>query len=231
MLETDIKSPLPYDTVALTWAPDGKELVLQKRAECFYIFVDGVLLMSSRYHETEEALGRLGCAHIASTPEASVLIGGFGMGYTLRATLDSVPKDARITVAEIVEDVVAWNSVGGELAELAGEPILDPRTGIVQEDVGAVVRSAREHTYDAILIDTDNEPRALSYVGNDSLYSVEGLSSAWRALRPGGVLAFWFLQAGDEFLTRLSHVGFRTGRHEIASGEGPKNHIVVVANK
>jgi spermidine synthase len=157
-----------------------------------------------------------------------VLIGGLGMGYTLRAALDTVGPDARITVAELVEAVGEWNAPGGPLADLCGCPVADARTVVAPVDVCDLIRQG-EGRYDAILIDTDNETTALCSGGNGFLYTADGLQAARRALRPGGVLAFWFLRVGKGFLAMLGREGFSVTSHDIASGEGTSRHAVIVA--
>ena len=152
------------------------------------------------------------------------------MGYTLRAALDVLAADSEVTVAELCDGVIDWNQGEGPLADVAGRPVEDARTRIARADVSEMIRAAAPGSYDAILIDTDNETHALSYGGNDALYTDEGLRAAHRALRPGGILGFWFLCAPQSFDERVAGVGFQLERHELPSGDGD-THLVIVATR
>jgi spermidine synthase len=195
-------------------APDGGELVLRQRDQEFEIRVAGQDLMSSRLHGSEEALARLGCAHVG--PGGRVLVGGLGMGFTLRAALDAVPADAEVVVCELVPEVVDWNR--GPLAELAGRPLDDPRVRVHVGDVGALLGSTKVR-FDAILLDVDNGPQGLTKKSNQLLYGPPGLERTRRALRPGGVLAVWSAARSPEFVARLVRAGF-AARAETARARG-----------
>lgn len=160
--------------------------------------------MSSRRHASEDELAVAACAGLG--PGARVLIGGLGMGFSARAALDVLPADAELVVAELSPAVVAWNE--GVLGALAGHPLRDPRARVQVGDVGALIR-AGARAYDAIALDVDNSPHALTRPGNRALYGDAGLRAARAALRPGGRLAVWSDARYPEFERRLRAVGFQ----------------------
>lgn len=195
---------IPWETLGRAKAPDGGELVLVRRGDEVAIRVGGKDLMSSRLHGSEEQLARSACAGLAGMPR--VLVGGLGLGYTLRAALDVLPVAATVMVAELVKAVVEWNR--GPLGPLAGHPLDDPRVSVEVSDVGAVMRRPGPR-WDAILLDVDNGPAALTRKANQTLYGSTGLDTAKRALRAGGVLAVWSASPDDAFARRLSQAGFK----------------------
>ena len=219
---------LRFNTVEMVKTCEGKDMVLQEKDGSYFLYLDGEMLMGGRYHESEEALGTLGCQALENQGSPRILVGGLGMGYTLRAILDEVGPDAEVISAELSEVVIRWNQPGGPLADGSGCPVEDPRSTIAQRDLCEMIRESDSGSFDAILIDTDNEPHALSYTGNDSLYTLEGLSQIRRALRPGGVLGFWFMKAPDEFDTLLKDAGFSLRRHYVSAGKG-FDHLVIIA--
>ena len=159
-----------------------------------------------------------------------VLVGGLGMGYTLRATLDAIPAAARVDQVELVPAVVAWNR--GPLAHLAGHPLDDPRVTLVERDVLAVIREACA-VYDAALLDVDNGPAAFTFDNNAGLYSTVGIACIFRALRRGGVLAIWALTQDRGFEQRARKAGFRTPtvRVRARDGRAGSRHTIVLAVK
>jgi spermidine synthase len=189
-----------------TRTPDGAALTLTRRDREYIILANGKPLMSSRMHGSEEALATLACAHVRAYAEPSVLVGGLGMGFTLRATLDLLPTAACVVVAELVPAVVEWNR--GPLGSLADHPLKDPRVSIEHGDVGAVLRASRDR-FDAILLDVDNGPDAFTSAGNASLYDDRGLAAARGALRSEGVLAVWSAWEDRKFEQRLRYAGFQ----------------------
>jgi spermidine synthase len=184
---------------------DGGELRLKKRGAEFSIMLGSNELMNSRLSGSEEALARLACLRIQDRQKPQILIGGLGMGFTLRAALAELGPDAQVTVAELLPTVVAW--ARGPMAEVFGDCLADPRVRIFEGDVGRQIRSGRS-AYDAILLDVDNGPEGLTRKSNDSLYDLLGLSSARTALTPGGVLAVWSSAPDRAFTQRLRKVGF-----------------------
>jgi spermidine synthase len=219
----------PQQLIDRSTTPDGKELVLYQRDGVYTIRVDGLELMSSRAHGSEEAMARLALAG-ALRPAAEVLIGGLGMGYTLRAVLDRVPGAASVTVAELLPVVVRWNRQ--HLAGLAGSPLDDPRVALVEDDVGSVIAGSTGR-FDAVLLDVDNGPAALTVRGNERLYRAGGLAAAHRCLRPGGVLAVWSAGPDAAFERALRRAGFEARAERVSARDnrrGP-HHTVFVATR
>jgi spermidine synthase len=209
---------------------DGGELRLKKRGAEFSIMLGSNELMNSRLSGSEEALARLSCLRIQGRQRPQILIGGLGMGFTLRAALAELGSDAQVTVAELLPAVVAW--ARGPMAEVFGDSLTDPRVRIFEGDVGQLIRAGRS-AYDAILLDVDNGPEGLTRKANDSLYDLPGLSSARTALKPGGVLAVWSSAPNRAFTRRLCKVGF--GVDEVGArangSRGGARHTIWIATK
>jgi len=197
---------IPWILLDSAKVPGGSAaLRLLRRGAEFSIRLDTAELMNSRLNGSEQALADLACARLRDRTAPHVLIGGLGMGFTLRAALAALGPQARCTVAELVPAVVAW--ARGAMAELFGDSLGDPRVTIREEDVVGLIRSARAG-YDAILLDVDNGPDGLSRKANDRLYDATGLAAARLALRPGGVLALWSAAPDATFTRRLRKAGF-----------------------
>ncbi len=211
----------PLLTVATAVTADGTSLSLHQRGEEWLIRAGGADLMSSRMHGSEEEMARL--ARV-SRPDARVLVGGLGMGFTLRAALENLPAGGRVTVCELAAAVVDWNR--GPLGPLAGHPLDDPRVTLVVDDVTAVLR-ATPGTWDVILLDVDNGPDAFTQAGNAALYAPEGLKRARMALRPGGVVAYWSAYDAPDFPKRLERAGLRPEVHRVRAhaGKGAR-HVI-----
>jgi len=209
---------------------DERELRLYRRDEEFSIRVGNSELMNSRLHGSEDALGELACAGIADCPRPRVLIGGLGMGYTLRAALHALSAQGQVIVAELIPAVVAWNR--GPLGELAGHPLRDDRVTVREVDVAWILR-AEKSAYDAILLDVDNGPKELTRNGNDWLYAQGGLSAAFAALRPGGVLAVWSAGPDLAFSDRLRKTGFKVEETRVRAREarGGARHTIWIAER
>lgn len=224
---------IPWEHLGEAAAPGGGKLTLHRRGHEFSIRIDGKDLMGNRQHGSEDALAQLGCEGLRDVPKVRVLIGGLGMGFTLRAALDVLRVDAKVEVAELVPEVVAWNR--GPLAPLAGSPLADPRVEVHAGDVVPVIAAARTR-YSAILLDVDNGPDALTSPGNAKLYGPAGLQNAGTALRPGGILAIWSVQEDARFTARLERAGFRVrvervlARHN-GSKRGGKRHVLWLAQR
>lgn len=168
--------------------PGGVQLRLMRRGRDFAILLDRNELMSTRVSGSEEALATMSCARLEGRPAPDLLIGGYGMGFTLRAALAVLGSDATVTVAELVPEIIEW--ARGPMRELTADCLDDPRVVLVDGDVAELIEAAREG-YDAILLDVDNGPDGLTRRGNDRLYSDRGLQAAKQALKPRGVLAVW----------------------------------------
>jgi spermidine synthase len=181
------------------------ELRLMQRGSEFSMMLGSNELMNSRLSGSEEALATLACKRIEAVKRPHLLIGGLGMGFTLRAALAVLGAEARIVVAELVPAVIAW--ARGPMADLFGDSLEDPRASILSADVVEVIQS-QPSAFDAILLDVDNGPEALIRKANDALYNPSGLKAIHRSLRPGGVLAVWSSGPNGSFSKRLRDAGF-----------------------
>ena len=219
----------PWQLLGEARTPDGVALTLTRHDREYVIMADGRSLMSSRMHGSEEALARFALQGLR-LPGACVLVGGLGMGFTLRATLDLLPGDASVVVAEFVPAIVEWNR--GPLGPLAGHPLKDPRVRLEVEDVGNILHASAAG-FEAILLDTDNGPDAFTAATNARLYGDSGLSAARLALKPGGVLAVWSAWENRRFEQRLRYAGFTVAvervRGRLERG-GPK-HTIFIATR
>jgi spermidine synthase len=195
----------PLELLATAKAPDGVELRLMRRGADFMIALDRNELMNSRMSGSEEALATMACARLAGRSAPHLLIGGYGMGFTLRAALGVLGPDARVTVAELVPAIIDW--ARGPMAELAAGCLDDPRVTLAMEDVADLIAAGRGG-YDAILLDVDNGPDGLVRQANGRLYTHAGLAAARAALTPGGVLAVWSAAPDAAFARRLREGGF-----------------------
>lgn len=197
---------IPRELIATAHVPGGDApLRLVRRGSEYSIMLGANELMNSRLSGSEEAMSTLARAQIAHVTVPRVLIGGLGMGFTLRTALDAFGPDARIEVAELVPEIVNW--ARGPMAHLHAGTLDDPRVVIHVGDVGAMIRAGTGR-YDAILLDVDNGPDGLSREGNDALYTAAGLQQAQSALKPGGVLAVWSSGPDANFTRRLQKTGF-----------------------
>ncbi|WFR95574.1 spermidine synthase [Rhizobium tumorigenes] len=222
---------IPWTLLDTASIPNGGgELRLKQRGREFSIMLGSNELMNSRLSGSEEALATLACERIADRPSPHLLIGGLGMGFTLRAALAAISSDARVTVAELVPAVVAW--ARGPMAEIFSGSLVDPRVAIHEGDVAAAIQSGRE-SYDAILLDVDNGPDGLTHAANDGLYDRKGLLAARDALRPGGLLAVWSSGPDTRFTKRLRDARFSAEEVAIrANGKrGGARHMIWIAVK
>jgi spermidine synthase len=220
---------IPWVLLDTAELPDGGGgLRLMQRGAEFSIMSGAIELMNSRLSGSEEALAALACARLGGRLRAHVLIGGLGVGFTLRAALGSLGADARVTVAELVPAVVAW--ARGPLAPIFGDSLADPRVSIVEGDVAAVMVAGRA-AYDAILLDVDNGPEGLTRKANDRLYDVAGLGTARAALRPGGILAVWSSGPDRGFTQRLRRTGFAVEEVSVRASRGRRGgrHVIWLA--
>jgi spermidine synthase len=208
---------LPWQKLDVAREPGGAELVLWRRGDEFVIRVDRQDLMGSTRSHSEQVLAERGCAGLKQVRGARVLVGGLGMGFTLRAALDALGRDAQVDVAELVPAVVAWNR--GPLAHLAERPLEDARVRVIEDDIVRVLSEA-QGAYDAILLDVDNGPEALTSASNHRLYGRAGIERAFRALRPRGVLAVWSVKDDAKFTARLKAGGFKPRTERVTAHRG-----------
>ncbi len=206
----------------------GGELRLMQRGSEYSIFSGGIELMNSRTNGSEKALATLVCDGLGGRPSPHLLIGGFGMGFTLRAALEGLGPKARVTVGELVPEVIAW--ARGPMTHLNGECLDDARVRLRLGDVAGMIHEARCE-YDAILLDVDNGPESLSRPANDRLYDAQGLAAARQALKPGGVLAIWSSYADPAFTQRLRRAGYAVRETPVRSSGGRKgaHHMIWLA--
>ena len=222
---------IPWKTIDRTQLPDkGGELSLHRRGDEFSNRVDGLELMNSLAHESEDALARLACERIADRPRPCVLIGGLGMGFTLAQALRGLGSGAQVVVAELMPEVVAWNRK--HLAELSGRPLEDKRVTVREADVVRILKEERG-VYDAIMLDVDNGPEGLTVKGNSWLYTREGIDATYAALRPTGVLAIWSDKSHDAFIKRLRRTGFEVEELRVRSPgrHGAARYTIWIAEK
>jgi spermidine synthase len=218
----------PWETVDRTPAPDGAELVLARRDDEWVVRVAGRTLMSSRVHGSEEALASIALRGLEH--RRAILVGGLGMGFTLRAALDRLPVDAKAVVVELVPGLVAWNR--GPLSKLAGRPLDDARVRLQHGDVLARIAESKG-AYDAILLDVDNGPSALAHAGNKKLYGEKGVRACAEALRAGGVLAVWSASPDELYRERLERAGLEASAETVPAraAAGGVRHVVIVGRK
>jgi spermidine synthase len=218
---------IPWELLGEARTPEGTHMTLTRRGSEYMILADGKDLMSSRMKGSEEELARVGCDRARKLETPCVLVGGLGMGFTLRATLDVLPAEAKVVVAELMPIVVEWNR--GPLGPLAEHPLADRRTQVEVGDVVVLLKKARER-FDAILLDVDNGPAAFSQESNAGLYDNAGLLMIRSALRPGGVLAVWSAWDDRKFEHRLRHHGFEVATHRVRARlkQGGPRHTIFV---
>ena len=220
----------PWVLLDTTEVPgDGSIMKLYQRAFEFSISVKNEELMNSRMHGSEDALAELACERVAKRAHPRVLIGGLGMGFTLRAALDKLKENAAVEVAELVPAVVKWNRT--HLAELADKPLEDARTVVHESDVALVIKAATGK-YDAIMLDVDNGPDGLTHAGNDRLYSGGGIKAAKRALKPGGILGIWSAEPDTAFTKRLRAAGLKVEEVTVRARKSKgRRHTIWLAEK
>lgn len=215
----------PIERIADAWTPAGERMTLTARSGYFYVRVDRDLLMSSAEHHSEERMAELAMPAGADR----VLVGGLGMGYTLRAALDRLSPGGRAVVVELMPAIVEWNR--GPLAHLAGRPLDDPRTELIVRDVIDYL-SASPEPFEGILLDVDNGPEAFTAASNHRLYGPKGLRRLHAALRPGGTLVVWSAFDSPTFTERLRKAGFTTTViHARARGGKGARHTLFVATR
>jgi spermidine synthase len=219
----------PRELIGTAMVPGGEPLRLFARGDDFMIVLDRNELMNSRMSGSEEALAIMTCERLGKNATPHILIGGYGMGFTLRAALAVLPRAARITVAELVPEIIDW--ARGPMMALTAGCLDDPRVDLITGDVAKEIGSKVGY-YDAILLDVDNGPDGLTRLANDRLYSKTGLALAKAALKSGGVLAIWSAAPDAKFLARLKDAGFNVEEVIVrarSNGKGPR-HVIWFAN-
>ena len=199
-----------------------------RRGAEFSILLGAIELMNSRLSGSEVALADLVIARLIYAEAPCLLIGGLGMGFTLRAALAALGPEARVVVAELVPEVISW--ARGPMTEVFGGCLDDPRLHLVEGDVGAAMAAG---SYDAILLDVDNGPAGQVRAGNDGLYDMRGLAVAKRALRPGGMLAVWSVDPDAAFAARFAKAGFAVEEVRVKANAGKRGarHVIWIGQR
>jgi spermidine synthase len=221
---------IPWERLDAVTLEDGVELKLMRRGGEYSIMLGANELMNSRLSGSEEALAAYAVEQLADTPAPRLLIGGLGMGFTLRAALERLGPDAGVTVAELVPEVIAW--ARGPMAPVFAGCLDDPRIRLFEGDVGELIRKSQGR-WDAILLDVDNGPEGLTRQGNDALYSAQGLASAHAALAKRGVYTVWSSAPDPAFTRRLRKAGFKVEERATRASTRKRGarHMIWVARK
>jgi len=220
----------PRELIDTAPVPGGQELKLYRRGADHMIVLDRNELMSSRMSGSEKALAVMALERLKGRKDPHLLIGGYGMGFTLRAALAGMGQGGRATVVELVPKIIEW--ARGPMVDLAAGCLDDPRVRLIEGDVAGEIASARA-SYDAILLDVDNGPDGLTAPANDRLYSSSGLAVAKSALKPGGILAIWSAAPDAAFTRRLRDAGFQVDEVAVKArdnGKGPR-HVIWFAQR
>lgn len=219
----------PWELLGKAQTLDLTEIALTRRGNEYMLLADGKDLMSSRQRGSEMELARLGCRLAAELESPCVLVGGLGMGFTIRATLDVLPSEATVVVSELIPAVVEWNR--GPLGPLADHPLDDRRVSVEIRDVAETLRDGTGR-FDAVLLDVDNGPIAFTLASNAGLYNNSGMALVRAALRPSGVFAVWSARDDRKFEHRLRHHGFAVETYRVRARlrQGGPRHVIFVAS-
>jgi spermidine synthase len=220
----------PLERLGEARTPDGTLLQFYRHDGAYLIRADGVELMSTRRHHSEDRLAEEACGPIRERAGARVLIGGLGLGFTLRAALAQLAADAEVVVAELVQEVIAWNA--NPAYQLSTEAMGDPRVRIVHDDVTNVLR-ANAAGFDAIMLDTDNGPDGMIMSENRRLYATRGVAATVAALREGGVVAYWSVGEDPSFVGELRRAGLTVTEVRVRAHvtSGPWHYVFVGCRK
>ncbi|WP_420719839.1 spermidine synthase [Novosphingobium aerophilum] len=239
-MNAPVSDLLPGDElIDIAHVPNGDRLRLVRNGDDFVILLDKHELMSTDLFSSEEALATMTCERLGTRADLQMLIGGYGMGFTLRAALETLASDAQVIVAEIVPEIIKW--ARGPMRAFTAGCLDDARVQLVQDDV-AILINAADSAYDAILLDVDNGPEGLTRRVNDWLYSRMGLRAAMTALKPQGILAIWSATPDAEFSALLAAMGFEVTVVSVeacigeapgqeAPGDEPLEHVILFAQK
>ena len=216
----------PLERLGEARTPNGTVLAFYRHDGAYLIRADGVELMSTRRHRSEDRLADLACEPVRERPVARVLIGGLGLGFTLRAALRRLRDDAEVVVAELVPEVIEWNA--DPRYDLSAEAMRDPRVRVVRDDVVAVLR-ASPAAFDAIMLDTDNGPAGMLMSENGPLYAAGGIALTVAALRPGGTIVYWSVDEDPRFAGALQRAGLRVESERVRAHDtaGPMHTLYV----
>jgi len=219
----------PFETLDRVATPEGRELSLHHHDGHYFIHLDGEELMSTWVHGSESALAELACRELPHAKRPRILIGGLGLGFTLRAALEVLPKNAEVIVAELFPRVVEWNRT--HLAD-RGRPLDDPRVRVHSGDVLGLLRESSSRRYHAVLLDVDNGPSEWCLESNSGLYNRQGLDQIRKSIVPGGILAVWSAYPDPTFVKNLKKGGFQA-RAQNVRGRGKKGprHTIFLARK
>ena len=220
----------PVERLGEARTPDGSRIELLRHDGAYLIRANGIELMSSRRHLSEDRLAELACAPFAQHPGARALVGGLGLGFTMRAALAHLPQDAEVVVAELMAEVIAWNT--NTDWDISSGAIRDPRVRIAHDDVFNVLR-ANPAGFNAIMLDTDNGPDGMLLSENGTLYSDYGVQTTVAALRPGGVIVYWSVGDDTKFVDALERAKLKVERHRVRahSTAGPWHTLYVAIPK
>ena len=218
---------IPWNLLGKTSTPSGDEMALMHQPGEFLILAGGKTLMSSRLHGSEEAMAEMACGHLRTLDSPTVLVGGLGMGFTVRATLNLLSARSTVVVAELVAGVVEWNR--GPLGHLADHPLDDRRVQVEVTPVDQLLRATKSR-FDVVLLDVDNGPSAFTTEGNGWLYTDSGLAATKRALKDAGTLAVWSAQEDRRFEQRLKHAGLGVSVERVRARlkKGGPHHVIFV---
>jgi spermidine synthase len=221
---------IPWVQLDAAQIPGGGVLRLMRRGTELSIMSGATELMNSRLGGSEEALATLACEPLRTAERPRLLIGGLGMGFTLRAALVELPASAEVVVAELVPAVIEW--AHGPMAELFAGCLEDTRVTIRNADVADLIGAA-QGAYDAILLDVDNGPGGLNREANDGLYGMAGLAAAAAALKPGGILAVWSATQDTGFVQRLRRSGYAVEEKTVRATRSKRGarHVIWLARR
>jgi len=216
----------PWRTIDSLKTPEGQLELRQRDEKDFLITIAGRVLMTSKAHRSEDELARIHCAALTGRSRARVLLGGLGMGHTLRATLNALPSTVRITMVELNQRVVDW--CRGPLAVLTDGAVADPRVKVVVDDVSRVIARAPAESYHAIILDLYEGPHAATNRAWDPLYGARAVERMYAATAPGGVVAIWSEEADPTFEDRLAAGGFHVERRRVGGG---RLHVIYLGTR